>query len=634
MNDNNNEQFATSRAVREYYLRREAENVKQLKSQQSRWTVLGYFRGALFLLMLAPLLAGFMNAGGYGSLWWWLFGAAVVVFLVFAAVHENLANSVRLCRLLLRVDRASLARLDRRLAEIAEAVPEPPTSAAATCRDLDLFGSHSLYKLLGTVRTPAGVELLANWIVDGSDTVTIKKRQDAIAALKPLGDWRHRFQLIAEQLASSPTGPRDFVQWCQRPSWLESRAWILWLSRAAVCVLVAAIVLMIGGLLQLPVGVPIAISAILVNFFLSVFFAGPVHDVFNQVSSRYDETAKYQSLFQMLQSCTATSSRLDELRAQMFTNDSILGAMTRLQRLVWLANLRRNGILFLGYLILQLTTFWDVHVLDRLEKWRLRYGIHAQDWFLALGEWEVMNALAKFAADHPDWTFPMVVPKAVGGMLLDATGLGHPLLSNDARVDNDVNLGPDGTFLLVTGSNMSGKSTLLRSIGLNATLAQMGSVVCARSMQVPVVSIDTSMRISDSLADGVSFFMAELKRLKAIVDRSKSLHVDTQRGHLFLLDEILQGTNSRERQIAVAEVLKQLVDQGSIGAISTHDLELGGVESLSLICQAVHFNESFEIRDGAEVMTFDYKMKQGVAPTTNALKLLELVGLREKQSRA
>jgi DNA mismatch repair ATPase MutS len=209
---------------------------------------------------------------------------------------------------------------------------------------------------------------------------------------------------------------------------------------------------------------------------------------------------------------------------------------------------------------------------------------------------------------------------------LAAHQLGHPLLPNDVRVCNDVELGPSGNVLIVTGSNMSGKSTMLRSLGLNVILAQMGNVVCATRMELCSVVLETSMRIDDSLAEGVSFFMAELRRLKEIVDRS--LEIRAGRGRfLFLLDEILQGTNSRERHIAVCAVIQQLLDNGAFGAFTTHDLDLANVEGLRARSKTVYFTESFVAGPNGDVMTFDYRMYPGVAPSTNALKLLKIVGL-------
>lgn len=236
----------------------------------------------------------------------------------------------------------------------------------------------------------------------------------------------------------------------------------------------------------------------------------------------------------------------------------------------------------------------------------------------------MLTSLAAVAHDNPGWAYPDV---AQGCPSFVAQQLGHPLLSDDVRVTNDVEIGPEGTFLLVSGSNMSGKSTLLRSVGVNVLLAQAGAPTCASMCRLPTLEVATSMRIGDSLAEGVSFYMAELKRLKQIVDLADGRRGAETPALLYLLDEILLGTNSAERHIAVMRVIRHLLDAGAIGAVSTHDLELARSPELQAACRAVHFREQIVDRDGKSEMTFDYRMRPGVATTTNALKLLELVGL-------
>jgi DNA mismatch repair ATPase MutS len=216
---------------------------------------------------------------------------------------------------------------------------------------------------------------------------------------------------------------------------------------------------------------------------------------------------------------------------------------------------------------------------------------------------------------------------------LQAAQLGHPLLPSGNCVRNDVEIGPAGSFLLVTGSNMSGKSTLLRAIGVNAVLAQAGGPVCAERLSMPPVVPATSMRIRDSLEAGVSFYMAELMRLKEIVDLARETDPKNGRTLLYILDEILLGTNSKERHIAVVRVLQHLLHRGAIGAVSTHDLDLAASESLGGACRCVHFRETLHGRDAEQPMTFDYKLHSGIATTTNALKLLEIVGLNEHEGR-
>jgi len=213
-----------------------------------------------------------------------------------------------------------------------------------------------------------------------------------------------------------------------------------------------------------------------------------------------------------------------------------------------------------------------------------------------------------------------------------ARDLGHPLLPDRSRVANDVELGPRGVFLLVTGSNMSGKSTLLRAIGVNAVLAQAGAPACAGQLTMPPLALATSMRVRDSLEGGVSFYMAELLRLKQIVDQARNAELRNGRLLLYLLDEILMGTNSKERHIAVVRVMEHLLRHDTIGAISTHDLDLATSQPLAAACCCVHLREMLHDERAEQVMTFDYRLRPGIATTSNALKLLEIVGLGERAS--
>ena len=226
------------------------------------------------------------------------------------------------------------------------------------------------------------------------------------------------------------------------------------------------------------------------------------------------------------------------------------------------------------------------------------------------------------AHDHSDWALPLINPTADG---LHATGLAHPLIVPGVAVANDVSISPRGTFLFVTGSNMSGKSTLLRAIGVNVVLAQAGAPVAATALTMPPLQVSCCMRVEDSLAQGVSFFMAELRRLKAVVDRAQS---PDGRTPLYLLDEILQGTNTAERQIASRYVLQQLTSLPTLGAVSSHDLELIDDTALEQVAIAVHFAEQFAGEHGEAEMTFDYRLRPGLATSSNAIRLMEMIGFR------
>jgi DNA mismatch repair ATPase MutS len=241
----------------------------------------------------------------------------------------------------------------------------------------------------------------------------------------------------------------------------------------------------------------------------------------------------------------------------------------------------------------------------------------------AVGELDALSAFALVRQDNPGWCLPDVQElRSAAPPELRAASLAHPLIRDDRRVANDVVVGPPGTLVLITGSNMSGKSTLLRAIGLNAVLAQAGAPVCAAALAMPASAIETSVRVQDSLEQGMSYFMAALARLKGVLDHARRPHGD--RVVLYLLDEILQGTNTAERGIAVRGVARLLLDAGAIGVMTTHDLGLAGTPPLDTAARLVHFTETV---DEQGRMTFDYRLRPGLATSRNALRLMRLIGL-------
>jgi DNA mismatch repair ATPase MutS len=265
--------------------------------------------------------------------------------------------------------------------------------------------------------------------------------------------------------------------------------------------------------------------------------------------------------------------------------------------------------------IVHLFTLWDVHALFALEGWRERHGAQVRGWFDALAELEALTCLAGLAYDRPGFTLPTLEEH---GPRVKAVGLGHPLL--DEPVLNDVELPGPGSALLLTGSNMSGKTTLLRSLGLNAVLALAGAPVCAQSFSLTPMQVLTSMRVKDSLERGVSYFYAEVQRIKAVLDAA----VAAKGQAMFLLDEILLGTNTRERQIASREVLRLLLATGACGGVTTHDLSLASLaEEYGGKVVNMHFRDHLE--NGK--MVFDYRLRQGVVDTTNALRVLKMAGV-------
>lgn len=615
----------TQNSKRSFYQQEFEKERDCLKQLSNRWRGFAVTRGSVFLLAFVPLLLAAKTVAGVNTPWLVLSGLLFLSFFVLAFIHERMGRQIRISRLLVQMHSESLARIDRKHAGVFTPDYKVSDQCASVSYDLDLFGEQSLFQLLATPRTPFGVSTLGDWIAYPSEPEEIKARQIAVEELRDQQEWRKDFRLRCEQLASSQSGPNRFVEWAESESWLDKRRYVLWLCRLTALVALVAIVLLVIGVLPLTIVGSLLLGIIALNFVISVVYAGAIHDIMNQISTHQDEISHYDTLFHEVSAFKTESPFLEKIQSDLTEKErDVRRHIKSLSRLNWLANLRRNGIFFILYVIFELLGMWDVHILERLEKWKKANGQWTRQWFEALGRWEAILALSKLAHDNPDWQFPVVSngEKSV----VKCERLGHPLM-DESRVCNDVTVGPEGTVLLVSGSNMSGKSTLMRSLGVNAVLAQMGSVVCAKSMEMPSLRIESSMRIVDSLASGTSFFMAELKRLKEIVDLAGEYHQRKDATLFFLLDEILQGTNSAERQIAVSKVVESLVNFGAIGAISTHDLELATTKELKDAIVPVHFTEQFIDVDGKKEMTFDYRMRTGIAETTNALKLLELVGL-------
>jgi DNA mismatch repair ATPase MutS len=298
-------------------------------------------------------------------------------------------------------------------------------------------------------------------------------------------------------------------------------------------------------------------------------------------------------------------------------------ALARLVSLAGWGAVRHSPLL---HVVLNATLAWDAQLAARLTGWRRAHGAAAARWIDALAEAEALVALGTLAHDHPDWAFPEVVDDAADAML-EATGLAHPLLDAATRVGNPAELGGPGRVLVISGANMAGKTTYLRAIGVNALLALAGAPVCARAMRVRRVRVATSIGIRDALGEGVSLFLAELRRLQAIVAAAAEPEAPPV---LYLLDEVLHGTNSRDRRTATRAVLAHLRRHGAVGVVTTHDLELADDPALAAGAAHLHFQEGWApagADGGAPRMTFDYVARAGRATGSNALALLAALGL-------
>jgi hypothetical protein len=612
-----------SSQVLQGYEQRIAELRKDEQKQIGLDRRFGIARVVIFLATCLLGLLGFVADDGVVFLW--LAAGAFLGFIGIALRHDGILNRLEMLKTRRLVNERRMARWRRDWEQFPVPKTDIPDEFASLANDLNLFGRASLFQWLCVANTSMGRETLRDWILYPASPEVIRDRQAKVKVLAKEKAWREDLEVTSKLLAASPRGPQAFIDWSEGEIWQDNHPVLRWFARLLPILTFTLPVLLLADLASPTFGWVSGLSLLLAQAVISLLHTGTIHDAFDSVAARQREVWHYVSLLEIVSQLPADVADSKGLDIRE-TAKSAIPELIRLGRISNFAAARHGGIFGVFFFIASFLLLIDFHILTFMEKWQRRCGQRVRSWFDAIGELEATACLANVTHDHPDWSFPRVDRSETRVI---ATDFGHPLLPNDARVNNTVEVGPAGRFLLVSGSNMSGKSTLLRSLGVSAVLAQMGGPVAAGELRLPPMTIATSMRVHDSLEDGVSFFMAELQRLKEIVDMSRAHRGDNARVLFFLLDEILQGTNSVERHIAVIRVLRHLVGQGAMGAISTHDLDLARSEDLEPHCDAVYFREQIARVDGSGQMTFDYRIRDGVATTTNALRLLELVGLSD-----
>ena len=601
-------------SVETIYRERHDRWADEARALTGRWNVVANGR------LVAFALAAILLVWGVGSSSWVTVGIGLVLLVVFLALvrqHRSLGAVRGRALLLAEINREGIARVRRDWADLPLHDDQPPLPGHPYDGDLDITGRASLLHLLDTTTSALARSRLRSWLLEPTPLATTLQRQAAVAELAPRLDERQDFARLGRQRKRAGA-PDQFLDWAEGPRWLAHRRWLPWFARLSAAVFIAGIVLQATGVTPLPLW----IVPLILNLAVSAFVSGPAHDIIGRVGSQHGALQRYGAQLGAIAGWRVTSPLLLAVQRRIAASGvEAPSALRQLDRILsW--TIPRGSLI---YVPAQAAVLWDIHLLAALEGWQRRHGREARAWLDAVAETDALGALAGLAGDNPDWALPGLDPEAAA---IVASRMGHPLIAASVRVDNDVTVGPDGTFLLVTGSNMSGKSTLLRAIGVNAVLAGAGGPVCASSLRMPPVELWTSVRVSDSLAAGVSFFMAELLRLKAVVDAATAhAAAPRDRAFLYLLDEILQGTNSRERRIAARRIVGRLVATGAIGAVTTHDLDLAEHPALARAAVPVHFREHVvQGPDGAE-MRFDYVMREGIATSTNALALMEAIGL-------
>lgn len=473
--------------------------------------------------------------------------------------------------------------------------------------DLDIFGAYSFFQYTNRTSTAIGKRCLANYLQIGEQEEEILARQAAILELKEKLDWRQDFQAKGMATDDSYAHILALQEWLSQPPVILGNKMytsaLYWVPPLAV------IGVVLSFLFPWQIIIPFLAPA---GYFLKKTVEA-INKITHQTGSAEKIIAYYGELIEHIEEAIFESPKLKILQQQLVKNGSSASSQTkRLSYLIAQLNLRNN----MFAIFLNILTIWDLQWTYRLEKWKEAHQTLLLNWFNALEEIEALISLSTSTYNNPEWN----MPKISNENIIIGTAVGHPLIESNKRITNDFSIPTKGHIKLVTGSNMAGKSTLLRTVSLNIVLANCGAAVCAQSFQTPLLQVYTSMRTQDALHESTSSFYAELKRLKIIIEA-----VEAQENIFFVMDEILKGTNSNDRHTGSKALIKQLIKSKGSGIIATHDLELGALEAsyggaIENWCMEVEVNEG--------ELVFDYKLKKGVSQSFNATQLMKNMGIR------
>lgn len=591
------------------YRDRHASRRLELESLDRRSSLIGYLRLSIFILCIAWLAFGRSLLNG------WLLLLPALLFVVLVVWHARTDRRQTLARRALRFYERGLLRLDDAWAGAGydgAAFQNPGHIYAA---DLDLFGKGSLFELLSIARTATGEQTLAAWLLSPAPHDEVLHRQSAVRELKIRLDLREDVALLGDDVRAE-VHPESLIAWSTAPA-------VSFPASAPPLGLVLAI-LTVAAVAAFFTVKAVPISAILIALSLNAIFIASLRHRVTEVLGSVETPARdlriLHTLIARLEQERFEAPKLAALQSLFILSGARASQrIARLERLTEWLDSSDHVLMRIASPILLIRQ----QLAFALEAWRRHSGTHIAAWLSAAGEFEALSSLACLAYERPLWTFPTLFNHSHPH--ISAEGLTHPLIPAAHAVPNDVAIGQTPACLttpslwIVSGSNMSGKSTLLRAIGLNTILASAGAPVAARAFRLSPLQTGASIRTVDSLQEGRSRFYAEITRIRQIMDRSESLPPV-----LFLLDELLSGTNSHDRRIGAAAIVKGLLERGAIGCITTHDLALAGLaDDLSTAAANVHFDD--KIIDGR--VEFDYRLQPGVVTRSNALALMRAVGL-------
>ncbi|RKD27131.1 hypothetical protein BEP19_00465 [Ammoniphilus oxalaticus] len=564
---------------------------------------LGIVFGALFLYFEYRIFGGLSLALSF------------VAFVLFIIRHEKEKRRRKLALSLLNINRQAIDRINGKWVGFTDTGEEYRDPNHPYSVDLDIFGQASVFQWINNTFTFLGRKLLVSSLTHPEKSISrIRERQDAINELADKLDWKQHFFAEGSSSKNEMNNPEPLCKWAENENHIFRNTWLVWSIRAISLATVLSLILpfLIGiGFLY--------ITGILLLTQFSLFVMGLrlYRNTHKMINLHHDTILNYQRLLSKIECEKFKSKYLSELKSGLIDSNGNY-ASRQIKELSFIVDMMSFKYSPLIYFLFNVTFLLDYHCMIALEKWKKKSGSSVRNWLTVIGRLEELSSLSTIRYDHPNWDTPELT---ISKQNLTAKNMGHPLLFSSDRVCNNLSIKRSGHVLLITGSNMSGKSTLLRTVGLNLVLAYAGAPVCASDFKCSIMDIYTSMRVNDNLEKKISSFYAELLRIKDIIQ-------EANKGNsiLFLLDEIFRGTNSKDRHIGATAVIKKLSKMGAVGLVSTHDLELSEIEmDKEIDVDNFHFSERYVDNQ----IIFDYKLSPGVSKTTNALYLIRMIGIDE-----
>ena len=577
-----------------------------LRETESRYKQTAAKLGPATLLFLAVSVvsAGWIVTTRLSAVYWVVLPISLLVF--FAIANERVIRAIRRCSRKIAFYERCLTRIDNKWMGTGETGDRFAHPSHPYARDLDIFGVGSLFELLCTARTRAGEEILANWLLAPAPPDEVRLRNDAVGELRAGLDLREDLAVLGTDFRSG-VQPEALSAWGKGSSLLQPGLLRIVLPALAFLWICSLLAWAVFGLRYA------ALLISLLNFAITLKFSERTSKSASEIEEAAHDLKLLSQVLARIEREKFSSPKLSNLQAVLRTNGVVVSqSIARLNRLVDFLVSRRH----LAIKVLDPFIFWSLQCALAIESWRKKFGSAIGPWLDALGEIEAISDLAGYAYEHPRDVFPEFTDEAP---LFDAQALAHPLIPENRAIRNDVVLESKLRLIIISGPNMAGKSTFIRSVGINAVLAQCGAPVRAQKLRLSRLAVGASVCVLDSLQGGISRFYAEITRLKVIADLT-----DGPLPVLFLLDELLQGTNSHDRRIGAEAVVRNLLKRGAVGLLTTHDLALTEIAA-PLEAAAANFHFEDHLEDGK--LRFDHRLSQGIVQTSNALQLMRSIGL-------